>query len=183
MDEVDELQLIKAAQGGDERAEDELLRRYISLAKIIAHSFNLPDALDADDLASGGMLGLVRAIRSYDPNGGAAFKTYACRCIRNTILDALRHAAPNEEEALDENSAFCDLDPEAQYIEKENMQRLTNSIANTLNENELEVLELYLDDVTSYDDISSKLGVTRKKVDNLLYGLRKKIRKLLDEND
>ena len=44
---------------------------------------------DYDDYYQTGMLGLMRAIESYDESKGV-FSTYACICIKNSILTEYR---------------------------------------------------------------------------------------------
>ncbi len=43
-----------------------------------------------DDIISEGMIGLVKAARSYDEKRGTKFSTYAALCIRNEMLMFLR---------------------------------------------------------------------------------------------
>lgn len=50
--------------------------------------------LQYEDMVSCGVQGLLEAHRSYDPNRGAKFSTYALPRIRGSILDALRAAHP-----------------------------------------------------------------------------------------
>lgn len=176
----EENRAILSAQAGDEQAENDVLALYAPLAKSISRSFRLLGKGDADDLAQVGMIGLMRAIRSYRTDGEASFKTYASHCIRNTILDSLRKAG-SEPAPLNEEEITDKLDPENLYLESEAFRLLSDAIRSTLSGEELEVLSLYLD-AMSYEDISRKLGITRKKVDNTLYALRKKIKKLLNEN-
>jgi RNA polymerase sporulation-specific sigma factor len=45
---------------------------------------------DSEDLIQEGMVGLLNAIREYDPGKGSSFRTYAETCIRNRILSAIR---------------------------------------------------------------------------------------------
>lgn len=45
---------------------------------------------DFDDLVQEGMIGFVRAIRRYDPAGGASLSTYAKRRMFGAMLDALK---------------------------------------------------------------------------------------------
>lgn len=90
MTKEQEIQLINKAQQGDIEAENSVALAYMNLAKSIARSFGVAGAYDVDDLAGYGMLGLIRAIHTYDENGKANFKTYASRCIKNAIVDAVR---------------------------------------------------------------------------------------------
>lgn len=50
----------------------------------------LPSDIDRDDLFQEGALGLLDAVRKFDPKFGASFKTYAERRIMGSALDYLR---------------------------------------------------------------------------------------------
>jgi RNA polymerase sigma factor for flagellar operon FliA len=50
----------------------------------------LPDFIELDDLMQAGLIGLLNACQSYDPQQGATFQTYASIRIRGAILDELR---------------------------------------------------------------------------------------------
>src|SRR5438105_4585712 len=50
----------------------------------------LPSVYDYDDLYSLGNIGLLSAARTYDPERGVAFSTYAYRCIEHAIMGALK---------------------------------------------------------------------------------------------
>jgi RNA polymerase sigma factor (sigma-70 family) len=50
----------------------------------------LPAVYDHDDLYALGSMGLLSAARTYDPQRGVAFSTYAYRCIEHAILGALK---------------------------------------------------------------------------------------------
>jgi RNA polymerase sigma factor for flagellar operon FliA len=50
----------------------------------------LPDHVDHDDLQSAGLVGLLQAVRNYDPGSGNSFETYARVRIRGAMLDELR---------------------------------------------------------------------------------------------
>lgn len=79
---------------GDARALDALVVHYLPLVRSIARRAKamLPPAADLDDLIGDGTLGLIDAIRRYDPSTGHAFSTYATLRIRGAILDGLRAA-------------------------------------------------------------------------------------------
>ncbi len=51
-------------------------------------------AVDFDDLISAGMVGLVKAARSFDPARNVTFKTYAYVRIRGAVVDELRNSSP-----------------------------------------------------------------------------------------
>lgn len=52
----------------------------------------LPGGYEREDLESFGYVGLVQAARTFDPNRGVQFSTYAYRCIENAISGALERA-------------------------------------------------------------------------------------------
>jgi len=51
---------------------------------------NLPSSVERDDLISAGILGLVKAVETFEPERGFKFETYAGHKIRGAILDELR---------------------------------------------------------------------------------------------
>jgi RNA polymerase sigma factor FliA len=53
-------------------------------------AMTLPDHVDQDDLQSAGLVGLLQALRNYDPSSGNSFETYARVRIRGAMLDELR---------------------------------------------------------------------------------------------
>lgn len=69
--------------------EDAKVRANMGLVGHVLARMNLPRRLDRDDLDQVGAIGLLRAIRTYDPDR-AAFSTYAVACIRTAIVDELR---------------------------------------------------------------------------------------------
>jgi RNA polymerase primary sigma factor len=79
-----EKDLFEAVQQGDEAAEQELLRRNLPLARKIARNYHTPGA-DFDDLVQEGSVGLLRAIRKFDPSRGLKFSTHAHWWIRQAI--------------------------------------------------------------------------------------------------
>ncbi len=177
--------LILKAQGGDANAEATLILKYGFLTKSLSRSFFLIGG-DKDDLLQIGTIGLLRAIRSYDTNSNASFKTFATTCIRNSMLDAIRKWQPktsslDTQNLDDDNGILPRVDnPETTYIDNETADLLYSAIASRLNETELAVLKLYLD-ALSYEEIGKRLGLEKKKVDNTIYSLKKKIKKLLNE--
>ncbi len=180
---MDEKTLIQKAQAGNAEAETALILRYRYLTKSLSRSFFLIGG-DKDDLLQIGTIGLLRAIRSYDKNSTASFKTYASTCIRNSMLDAIRkwqpQTSPLELQGAD-NSPLPHADnPETTYINNETADLLFSAITSLLTPVEFEVLKLYLD-AMSYEEIGKRLGLEKKKVDNTIYSLKKKIKKLLNE--
>ncbi len=77
---------------GDRLARESLILQSAYLVKYVAGrlSVGLPSVLDAEDVTSAGMIGLIRAVEHFDPGRGVPFESYAMTCIRGAILDQLR---------------------------------------------------------------------------------------------
>ena len=73
-------------------SEDEFLKAHLPLVHRIVDRMkaSLPPHVDADDLKSVGVIGLVNAARSYRVDQGSYFSTYAALRIRGAVLDELR---------------------------------------------------------------------------------------------
>ena len=72
--------------------EKELIERFLPLVRNVVDriKLTLPPHIDADDLYSVGVTGLIAAVRKYDPEQGNTFASYASMRIRGAILDELR---------------------------------------------------------------------------------------------
>jgi RNA polymerase sigma factor for flagellar operon FliA len=53
-------------------------------------AISLPAHVEAEDLHSAGLMGLLDALRRYNPESGASYPTYARLRIRGAVLDELR---------------------------------------------------------------------------------------------
>lgn len=76
----------------DTDIENALVEKYLPLvASVMGRlAMTLPDHVDQDDLYSVGLVGLLQAMRHYDPTCGNSFETYARVRIRGAMLDELR---------------------------------------------------------------------------------------------
>jgi RNA polymerase sigma factor FliA len=75
------------------RADRErIIQEFTHVIRSMAHrlAFRLPAYLDAEDLVSVGIIGLMDAMDKYDPTREAKFKTYAEFRIRGAMLDEIR---------------------------------------------------------------------------------------------
>lgn len=83
-------------------SRDELIVGHMWLVRHIAGKMavQLPSEVDADNLESAGMLGLVEAAERFDPTRGVDFKAYAGLRIRGSIIDELRRNCPLPQEML-----------------------------------------------------------------------------------
>ena len=77
---------------GDEQARNELVTAHLPLVRYVLGRLpvSLPPSLSREDLASVGVLALMRAIEDFDPERGVEFATFAVPRIRGAMFDELR---------------------------------------------------------------------------------------------
>jgi RNA polymerase sigma factor for flagellar operon FliA len=83
------------AKGYQNKVSDDVgsqLKQYAPIVRKVAMQVasRLPRNVQLDDLIQEGMLGLLDAIKRYEPKPGASFETYAKARIRGSIYDSLR---------------------------------------------------------------------------------------------
>jgi len=86
-DVTDDRALVAAAQNGDRRALDVLLRRHYDKVHAVCRRI-AGSTRDADDAAQEAMISIVRALPRFD--GRSAFTTWIYRIATNAALDELR---------------------------------------------------------------------------------------------
>jgi len=179
------------SDANDSAAEDTLVSEYVWLVRACARPYFLAGG-DSEDLIQEGMLGLLSAIRTYDPEKGAKFSTYAEYCIRRRIYNAIKLASGNkhtplnsyislESSQLDESDAqsasFLRV-PEDSIIAREQAGEVETLLYGALSRFESGVLELYLEGI-SYKDMAIRLGKSDKSIDNAVQRIRKKLSQIL----
>jgi RNA polymerase sigma-70 factor, ECF subfamily len=84
---VEDATLVSAAQGGDQRALDQLLRRHYDRLYAVCRRLAGNDA-DAMDATQEALIAITRGLHRFD--GRAAFSTWSYRVATNACLDELR---------------------------------------------------------------------------------------------
>lgn len=175
-------QLIISARGGDKAAESELLKKYSPLVKSISAGFFMSGATD-EDLFQEGMVGLYSAIRGFSIGSGTNFSTYAYKCIRNAVLDAVKkslgakHVALNNFVPIVEISGeSCFSDPEDELIRREARREFLQKISKMLSSFEFKAIVMYLDGL-SVAEIAEGIGKPQKSVGNALSRAKSKLQK------
>lgn len=197
--EFSDAELVSQAQSGDRAAEEMLILRFGRLVRACARPLFLMGG-DSEDLVQEGMMGLLAAVREYDPQRSAGFRTYAEVCIRNRLLSAVRAASRDKHTPLNsyvplDTALFDDTEsderssvdqrqgnPEALFIHREDMQERMNRIYSQLSPLETRVLRLYLSGL-SYSEIASKCNRPLKSVDNAVQRIRQKIARQIQSGD
>lgn len=84
VDRTKETDLWQRAQKGDKKAEHDLLKMHLRLVVPIAKRY-LKKGIDLMDLIEEGNLGLLQAIKRFDPKKGFRFSTYAVHWVEQYI--------------------------------------------------------------------------------------------------
>ena len=186
---MEEKELLKLAKT-DEASMEVLLTRYKPLVSKIARQYFAMGG-EYDDLVQEGMIGLYKAIQSYDDSKEASFKTFASLCITRQMLSAIRKTKTIKgkmfAELIDDELITVDTvsdieNPEELAISKQKGEFINQEIQSNLSEFELKVLIKYCSGM-SYDDIATECEVSKKSVDNALSRIRSKLLHLLDDTN
>jgi len=87
-----ELWRLYSRSGPGSSLENSLVEEYLPLVKTVVGrlAMTLPSHVNSDDLYSAGLVGLLNAMRRFNPENGSSFETYARVRIRGAIFDELR---------------------------------------------------------------------------------------------
>lgn len=185
-------------KSGNMNARDILIQHNLKLVVFVLHEFN-GTIYDLDDLFSVGVIGLIKAIDSYDLSMNKKLSTFAYRCIKNEILmyirgnkkyeDILSLDCPVSDEIEGDSDTFVDIlvdfdkDTENDYYEMDFRNNFIKFLKNTLSERELMVILMYFGFFGNkkyiQEEISECLGLARTSVSKILTRSLNKIEKRL----
>ena len=134
MDKLTEDNLINLAKNGDEQAQETIFNSYKQLVSYVERHYFLIVG-DQDDLIQEGMIGLYKAISSYDANKNTNFSAYAKTLIERQVINAiksdsaLKHHVLNQSFALN-NQGFIkyDEDEECAFLVPSNKETPENIV-------------------------------------------------------
>ena len=190
-------QLAELSNNGNNEALDYLLKKYSVLVRKKARTYFLVGA-EHEDIVQEGMVGLFKAVRSYNPKKQSGFRGFADLCITRQMITAIKSATRQKHTPLntyisldrplyDEEYEVTLMDvlsgdkkianPEDIIISNEQYRNMERSLINELSSFERNVLALYLQG-KSYQDIGVILDKNYKSIDNALQRIKKKIEKM-----
>lgn len=191
--------LINIIKSGDKSALEFLIGKYKEVVNMKVSKFFMIGA-EKEDIIQEGLIGLFKAIKSYNPEKQNSFKTFANLCIERQLITAIKtsnrqkhmplnsylslNTAAYEEE---EESTLIDIfdahqmeDPLETITKKEYYQTVENAIHKSLSDFEKQVLNRYIQG-ESYVQIAEKLDTPVKSIDNAIQRIRKKAIKNIKE--
>lgn len=190
--------LAELAQQNDPEALEALIRKYLGVVKGKRRTFFIMGA-EEDDVVQEGTIGLLKAIRGYDPNREASFASFAELCINRQIMTAIKAAnrkkhsplntsvslsAPIESEGgqvlEDMLSSLKTVDPETMVILEELMDYINRNEERRFSPMEIRVWQLFVQG-KSYREIAVQLGKDPKSIYNAMERTKKKILAYLAE--
>ncbi len=191
-------QLIEQFRSGETEIIDYLMVKYKPMVIKKTRAMFLLGG-ENDDLIQEGMIGLIKAVRDYDPAQQSSFASFAELCVSRQMYSAIeaakrkKHMPLNSyisiyEERKDGDSKtlplidtiepVMDNNPEALVLEKEFEEVFIEKLRDSLSPLEDHVLYLHLMG-TDYKRIAELLGKSPKSIDNALQRIKAKAEKLL----
>jgi RNA polymerase sporulation-specific sigma factor len=186
--------IVEQLRQGDESNRELLITHNLRLVVYIAKKFDSPTAT-TEDLVSIGTIGLMKAVKTFDPNKNIKLATYASRCIENEILMYLRKASNSKIEMSFDEPLSIDWDgneltlrdvlgtePDeiSQEIEYEDEKRLLRLVVDNLPRKEQRIMELRFglngSDIHTQKQLADKMGISQSYISRLEKRILKKIR-------
>lgn len=186
-------------RNGNLFAQEFLMNKYKTLVKSRARAYFLIGA-DREDIIQEGMIGLYKAVRDYQNDKNASFRSFAELCINRQMITAIKTAGRQKHIPLNssislnrpvydeqEEHTYIDMleslevtSPEILFIGQEEKSFIEEHIAQALSFFENRVLALYLQGKT-YAEIAVITDKPEKSIDNALQRVKKKIEKFIEK--
>ena len=192
-------EIIKEIRKGDKQALTYLMNKYKEIVNLKVGKYFMVGA-EKEDIVQEGLIGLFKAIKTFNAEKNNTFKTFANMCIERQLITAIKSsnrqkhmplnsylslnmsAYDNEEEngaeLMDTFDSKTIEDPLETIINKEYYDEIEKSIDKTLSQFEKQVLDRYMKG-ESYVTIAKRLDSPVKSVDNAIQRIRKKAMKNL----
>lgn len=192
--------LVGRSAAGEDAAAEELLERYRPFVRMKARAYFLVGA-DQEDVVQEGMIGLYKAIRDFDGQHTASFRSFADLCITRQIISAVKSATRHKHSPLNrsvslespvgdeedeagatvgDRVAVDPADPADSVADRDELDELRERFSEVLSDLETDVLRRYMAGQT-YQDIAEALNRHVKSVDNALQRIKRKVEDELSE--
>jgi len=187
---LDEASLIRAAQRGDERAFEELVRLYDQQVLRLAYNV-LRSAEDANDIYQEAYMRVYRNLHAF--RFDCSFQTWLYRIVTNLCLDALRKRKVRKEESGTVETADGSVDrmasveeqrvhgnPQREVLAREMRERIDGALGG-LTPRERMVFELRHYHGMRLRAIGETLGTSEEAAKNCLFRATQKMRAALGD--
>jgi len=185
-----ETAMLEAARSGNEQALNRIIVHYEPEVRMIACKYFLPRA-DYDDLIQEGRIAIYRAVLSYDITLDIPFLHFLRMVIKRKLIDSLRkytrqkHVNLNDAYSLNnvisesEETSFITLlanaeDPATMVIANDEARSMIHGLNKDLSTLESLVFEHYFIQGFKQREVSQRLGLPPKSLDNAIQRIRRK---------
>ena len=194
-------EIIDKIKAGDKSALNYLMDKYKELVNMKVSKYYIIGA-EKEDIVQEGMIGLYKAVKSFDTEKQNSFKTFANMCIERQLITAVKNS--NRQKHIPLNSSIslnsaayednddmdkleivdlkAENDPSDIIANQEYSKTIERKIKENLSEYELSVLYEY-EKGHSYADIAEKLKTKVKSVDTAIQRIKKKANKIKESID
>ncbi len=196
-------QVIDKIHQGDEEALAYILEKYKELVNMKVGKYFIVGA-EKEDTVQEGMIGLFKAIKSFDNTKQNSFKSFANICIERQLITAIKSSNRqkhmplnsylslntaaydnNEDDSVELLETFNSNtieDPLDTIMKQEYYKEVEDAVNKNLSKFEKQVLDRFLKG-DSYIKIAEKLDSPVKSVDNAIQRIRKKAIKNITNNN
>ncbi|MHB8125837.1 MAG: sigma-70 family RNA polymerase sigma factor [Desulfitobacteriaceae bacterium] len=182
--------LLEAARSGDQKSLSELIQRYEPEVRKIACKYFLPKA-DHDDLIQEGRIAIYKAVMAYNNDSTIPFLHFLRMVIKRKLIDCLRehnrqkHVNFNDAFSLNSTltdnheDAFLNIisdfgDPAATVVAIDEARCFIQDLSKELSQLECMVFQYHFVDGLKQREVSERLGLHPKSLDNAIQRIRRK---------
>ena len=179
MSDLTETEIVEAVRRRRREGQTAMVGRYAQrVFAMIARQ--VPDMLDAEELTQDTFLRAFDHIDSYDAHK-ASLSTWLCRIAYRLTLDFLKRHRPVIV-AMEDNTEVSDEEVDLSTGREERIERL-QELMDELPDDERMLLTLYYFEDRPLTEIAYITGIDAKALANRLYRTRKKLYKILQEDE
>lgn len=183
----DEMTIARRSRMGDEASRNRLIESNLRFVIKVVYQYWSP-GLPMMDMISEGCQGLIRATKTFDPDKGFRFLTYAnnsiAQCVINAIKDYQRYKYDSLNETVYEDGSEVTRE---ELLESEDPQSdatvfldQVRDMLNRLSDRERMIITLRFWDGLTYDDIGLRICVSRERVRQIETRALRKLRWAID---
>jgi RNA polymerase sigma factor (sigma-70 family) len=168
--------LIRNIRGGDNRAEDELVRRFSARVRAVARRM-VGDDDSADDIHQEVFLALLKRLRRSDLADPAAIFGFIVRIAQRKVF--AHRAARRRRAEQQELPTLRTDDVLRRVLERERLHQTLSAMSRLGEERDREVLfRLYIAD-ENRADVQNAMGLSAEHLSRVAYRARRRLRRLL----
>ncbi len=190
----EEQKLLSDYQAGSTDAMEKLILHNLRLVAHMVKKYPL-SYNDTEDMLSMGIIGLIKAVQSFNPQKNCRLATYASRCIENELLMYLRGQKKHDKtislmDTINADSDGCEIilmevienhedDPYTHIEQMENIKKLYETLSSLSKREQYILINRYGllgQTPKTQQELSTILGISRSYISRIENGAIKKLR-------